>query len=91
MIARRSGGFTPSVLIVDDELANPATTRGSRLRAIAQALGEAGAQVVEALSLADGRANIVSNAGLHVVMVDLRLSAGLETPSDDQATDLLRA
>ena len=76
----------PCILLVDDDLGSSATARGRRLAAIVSELASRGALVVPAQSYDDGRANVVSNAGLHAVLIDWTLGGA----DGATAVDLLR-
>jgi len=83
--------LTRRVLIVDDKLDGATTAGGRAVRALAEELRGRGIEVVEALSLADGLANVISDAALHGVFLNWTLgkeNGGGRTHAE--ATNLLR-
>ena len=62
MIERTPRPLARRTLIVDDELAQPASAGGRIVRVLANELRSRGIEVVEALSCEDGVATIVSDA-----------------------------
>ena len=90
MLERTSRQLRRRLLIVDDELAQPATASGRSVRALVEELRSRGVEVVEALSFEDGFANVVSDASIHGILINWTLGQCNEA-SQDQATELLRA
>jgi len=90
MIERTTRPLPRRILIVDDELQQGTTAGGRSVRALAEELRARGIEVVEALSLEDGRATITSDAALHCVLVNWTLGRN-NRDSHAQATELLRA
>ena len=92
MIAGDARPLTRRVLIVDDKLNGAGTTSaGSRaVRTLAAELRGRGIDVIEALSLDDGRANVVSDAAIHGVFVNWTLGKNDER-THCEATELLRS
>ncbi len=78
------------VLIVDDELGNPASAGGRGVHAVAEELRARGIAVVEAVSHEDGIATVVSDAAIHCIFVNWTLGRNDRT-SHAGATDLLKA
>lgn len=89
MIADTRRAFHHRVLIVDDQLAHPATASGRSVRALIREFCERSCQVVEALTLEDGIATVTSDAGLHCIFVNWTLGRN-DDESHRQATTLLR-
>ena len=89
MIPRTSRPIPRRVLIVDDELASPATAGGRAVAALADELRARGIDVIEALSCEDGVANIVSDASLDCVLLNWSLGRD-DKRSHNEATGLLR-
>ena len=80
---------TRRVLMIDDELAQSTTAGGHAVRALAEELRARGIEVVEALSCEDGAAIVVSDAGLHCVLLNWTLGRN-DGSSHSKATELLR-
>jgi len=81
--------LTRRVLIVDDKLDGAATAGGRSVRALAEELRGRGIEVIEALSIADGHAHVVSDAALHCIFLSWTL--GKENGrTHKEATQLLR-
>ena len=89
MIERTPRPLARRALIVDDELAQPASAGGRIVRTLANELRSRGIEVVEALSSEDGVATIVSDAAIHCVFVNWTLGPNDRT-SHSETTDLLR-
>src|SRR5262245_31323642 len=87
---RSAQSLARRVLIVDDELHQPATAGGRSVRALADALRARGIGVVEALTCKDGVTTLVSDAAIHCVFVNWTLGRN-DHRSHAQATELLRA
>ena len=68
MITGMARPLTRRVLIIDDKL-GAATASGRAIGTLAEELRERGIEVVEALSLADGLARVVSDAALHGIFL----------------------
>nr|WP_295081032.1 Orn/Lys/Arg decarboxylase N-terminal domain-containing protein [uncultured Roseateles sp.] len=81
--------FRSRVLCIDDDLAGQSTTASRRIQAILAALRERGVEVVEALSYADGEANLRSDAAIHCVLIDWSLGAN-DDASHAAAAELLQ-
>ena len=77
------------VLVVDDELAQPGTAGGRGVRALADELRERNCEVIEALSIEDGIATVVSDAAVHCVFINWTLDRN-DAESHEQATVFLR-
>jgi arginine decarboxylase len=90
MIERTTRPLPRRVLMVDDELAQPASAGGRAVRGLASELRARGIEVVEALSFDDGLATVVSDSAIHCVFVNWTLGRN-DRESHGQATDLLRA
>ena len=78
------------VLIVDDELGQATTAGGRAVEKLADELRARGIEVLEALSIEDGLATVVSDSAIHCVFVNWTLGAN-ERHSHERATELLRA
>jgi arginine decarboxylase len=89
MIERTTRPLPRRALMVDDELAQAATAGGRAVQTLAEELRARGIEVVEALSVEDGRATVISDAAIHCVFVNWTLGRN-DRRSHDQATDLLR-
>src|SRR5512144_200164 len=72
MIERTVQALRRRVLVVDDELSLP-TAEGRAVRAIVDELRARGVEVVESASADDGRAVVVSDAGIQAILVDWHL------------------
>jgi arginine decarboxylase len=88
MIERTSKVIHQRVLVIDDEL-NAQTVGGRSVRALVDELCARGAEVVEAASAEDGEKAIVSDASIHVVMLDWSMG-GNDEASHAKAAELLR-
>jgi arginine decarboxylase len=77
------------VLIIDDTARSAGTAAGRSVRALADELRERNCEVIEALSLEDGVATIVSDAALHCIFVNWTLGQN-DSKSHEQAAALLR-
>jgi len=93
VIAGTARPLTRRVLIVDDKLNGPTSAGGRAIRTLAGELRERGMEVVEALSIADGQAHVVSDAALHGIF--LSWTIGHENGKKNgrthkEATELLR-
>ena len=64
MIERTTRPLPRRVLMVDDELAQPATAGGRAVRTLADELRARGIEVIEALSFEDGLATAISDAAI---------------------------
>ncbi|HKE44074.1 MAG TPA: Orn/Lys/Arg decarboxylase N-terminal domain-containing protein [Steroidobacteraceae bacterium] len=85
-----AGPLTRRVLIVDSALAETVSAAARSVRALATELQARNIEVVEALSCEDGLANVVSDSGIHCIL--LNWSQGKDDASShQQATELLRA
>src|SRR5262245_25717727 len=95
MIAGTARPLTRRVLIVDDKLSGTITAGARAIRTLADELRERGIEVVEALSIADGLAHVVSDAALHGIFLSWTLGQdngkgnGART-THAEATKLLR-
>src|SRR5690606_18008941 len=90
MIGRTNIQLKKRVLLVDDDLANPASARGRVLNELADELHNRNTEVISASSYEDGRASVVSDAALHCICVDWTLGRN-DTESHTGALELLRA
>lgn len=90
MIGRTNIQLKKRVLLVDDDLANPASARGRVLNELADELHNRNTEVISASSYEDGRASVVSDAALHGICVDWTLGRN-DTESHTGALELLRA
>lgn len=75
MIERTNTLLKKRVLIVDDKLANPHTAGGRAVRELADEFGSRAIDVVEATTLEDGGAVILSDASITCVFVDWTIGA----------------
>jgi len=89
MITGTSRPLTRRVLIVDDALAVANTAGGRAVRTLADELRGRGLEVIEAFSLDDGLANVVSDSAIHCVFVNWTLG-NHNHGTHRQATELLR-
>ncbi len=78
------------VLLVDDELAAPATAGGRAVRGLADELRMRGVEVIEAFSVEDGLATTGADSAIHCIFVNWTLGTN-DRDSHAQATGLLRA
>ncbi|KAM3572407.1 hypothetical protein VYU27_005582 [Nannochloropsis oceanica] len=80
----------PRILIVDDDLSQGRVEQvgGRRLRDLLTELKEYGHRILEAVSFADGLANVLSDASIAFLLVDWTLGKNT-TGSHQQAIDLL--
>src|SRR5262245_66383512 len=95
MIAGTARPLTRRVLIVDDKLSGTITAGARAIRTLADELRERGIEVVEALSIADGLAHVVSDAALHGIFLSWTLGEANgkgngERTTHAAATKLLR-
>ncbi|MBP2648720.1 MAG: arginine decarboxylase, partial [Gemmatimonadetes bacterium] len=90
MIGHTTRPIPRRALMVDDELAQPATAGGRAVRALADELRARAIEVIEALSVEDGRATVVSDSAIHCIFVNWTLGAN-DRRSHAEATELLRA
>jgi arginine decarboxylase len=86
--------LTRRVLIIDDTLTTT-TTGGRAIQTLVDELKERGIEVVEALSLADGLARVVSDAALHGIFLKWTIAAengkgNGKSKTHTEATRLLR-
>lgn len=89
MIGHTTRPLPRRALIVDDELARPATAGGRAVRAFAEELRARGVEVTEALSCEDGLATVRSDAAIHLVCLNWTLGRN-DRASHDEATEFLR-
>src|SRR3954452_10756895 len=90
MLGRTTEPLARRALLIDDELASPASAGGRAVRALADELSARGVEVISAFSFEDGLANVTSDAALHVVLLNWTLGSD-DGRSHTQATELLRA
>ena len=90
MIGRTNIHLKKRVLLVDDDLANPASARGRVLSELVEEFHHRNTDVVSASSYEDGMASVVSDAALHCICVDWTLGRN-DTESHAQALELLRS
>src|SRR5262245_18396213 len=95
MIAGTARPLTRRVLIVDDKLSGTITAGGRAIRTLVDELRERGIEVVEALSVADGQAHVVSDAALHGVFLSWTIgkengNGRGQSRTHKEATTLLR-
>jgi arginine decarboxylase len=90
MLSGTSRPLARRVLLVDDHGAEGTSAAGRSVAALSEELRARGVEVVQALSLEDGRAVVASDAALHCVFVNWTLG-GDDKRSHAQATELLRA
>ncbi|WP_119389661.1 Orn/Lys/Arg decarboxylase N-terminal domain-containing protein [Taklimakanibacter lacteus] len=77
------------VLIIDEELALPKSLGGRAVRALAQELTSRDIEVIEAVSFADGRSVIISDASIDAILIDWTRERK-DARSRAEALDLLR-
>src|SRR5690606_41970140 len=90
MIGRTNIQLKKRVLLVDDDLANPASARGRVLNELADELHNRNTEVISASSYEDGRASVVSDAALHGICADRTLDRN-DTASHTGASEALGA
>jgi arginine decarboxylase len=83
-----TGPIQRRVLIVDSALAGVGAA-ARRVRALADELGTRNISVVEAVSAEDGLASVVSDSGIHCLLLNWTLGSN-DSHSHDQCTGLLR-
>jgi arginine decarboxylase len=93
MLGRSTRPLARRALLIDDELASPASAGGRAVRALADELSVRGVEVIAALSCEDGLASVTSDAALDVVLLNWTLGSSDSDGgrSHAQATELLRA
>ena len=79
----------PCALVVDDELARPNTAGGRAARSLVHELRARDIEVVEATSIEDGTAVIISDAAIHCIFLNWNLGKNSAT-SHEHAMALLR-
>jgi arginine decarboxylase len=82
--------LTRRILIVDSSLAQTAGAAARSVRALATELQARNIEVVEALSSEDGVATVVSDSGLHCILLNWTQGQD-DSATREQATELLRA
>ena len=80
MIERTNSRLAQRVLIVDDKLSNPQTAGGRAVRELVQEFTSRAVDVVEAVTLEDGEAVVLSDASVICIFVDWTIGA------DDEST-----
>jgi arginine decarboxylase len=90
MLGRTNIQLKMRVLVVDDQLAEPASARGRATAELVEELRHRGVEVTEAVSYDDALAIVGADAGLHCYFVDWTLGAN-DAASHEEATALLRA
>jgi len=85
-----AGPLTRRVLVVDNSLAETATAAGRSVRGLATELRARNIEVVEALSCEDGLATVVSDSGIHCILLNWTQGEN-DSKVHEQATELLRA
>ena len=83
-----AGPLTRQVLVVDGGLAEPTGTAARSVRALVTELRARNVDVLEAVSYEDGLATVVSDAGIHCILVDWTRSSD-DSAAREQATELL--
>ncbi len=78
------------VLIVDSGLAQPVSAAARSVRALEAELQARNVEVVEALSYDDGMATVVSDAGIHCILLNWTQERN-DMGAHGQATEILRA
>jgi len=86
----RAGALTREALVIDSSLVDPVGAAARSVRALVSELRDRGIEVVEAISCEDGLATVVSDAGIHCILLNWTQS-GNEAGAHEQATNLLRA
>ena len=85
-----SGPLARRVLIVDDGLAGNTGTAARSVRGLVAELKARGIEAVEALTYEDGLATVVSDAGIHCILLNWTQGKN-DKDGHEQATELLRA
>src|SRR6188768_3332027 len=83
-----SGPITRRVLIVDSALAGTGAA-ARRVRALAEELNGRNITVIEATSCEDGLATVVSDSGIHCILLNWTLGNN-DSNAHGEATELLR-
>ena len=78
-------------LIVDDELGRAATAGGRAVSALAEELRARGVEVIEALSVEDGLAVVVSDSAIHCVFVNWTLGDNESTRTNKPSNFCVRS
>ena len=88
---QRSGtrSLTRKVLVVDSSLGEVIGAAARSVRALVSELRDGGIEVLEATSCEDGLANVVSDAGIHCILLNWTQGAN-DDSTHEQATELLR-
>jgi arginine decarboxylase len=89
MIERTNTLLKRRVLIVDDKLANPHTAGGRAVRELADEFTTRAVDVVEATSIEDGEAVVLSDASVSCIFVDWTIGAD-DASTHAAAEELLR-
>jgi arginine decarboxylase len=82
--------LTRRVLVVDNSIAETASAAGRSVRGLATELRGRNIEVVEALSCEDGLATVVSDSGIHCILLNWTQGEN-DSRVHEQATELLRA
>ncbi len=82
--------LTRRVLVVDNSLAETASAAGRSVRGLATELRGRNIEVVEALSCEDGLATVVSDSGIHCILLNWTQGEN-DSKVHELATELLRA
>jgi len=85
-----SGSLVRRILIVDSGLAGTTSAAARSVRALVAELGARAIEVVEAFSYEDGLATVVSDAGIHCILLNWSQGQADKT-GHEQALELLRA
>jgi arginine decarboxylase len=85
-----AGPLTRRVLIVDNSLAQATSTAARRVRGLVTELQARNVAVIEALSCEDGLATVVSDSGIHCILLNWTQGQD-DKVTREQATELLRA
>ncbi|HZF26476.1 MAG TPA: Orn/Lys/Arg decarboxylase N-terminal domain-containing protein [Steroidobacteraceae bacterium] len=85
-----TGPLARRALVIDSGLAGAASAAARGVRGLVTELQARKIDVVEALSCEDGLATVVSDAGIHCILLNWTLGAN-DSSAHQQATELLRA
>ena len=90
MQSNGSANIRQRVLIIDSGLAQPVSAAARSVRALEAELQARNVEVVEALSYDDGMATVVSDAGIHCILLNWTQERN-DKSTHEEATEILRA
>nr|WP_298163786.1 Orn/Lys/Arg decarboxylase N-terminal domain-containing protein [uncultured Pseudomonas sp.] len=89
MIGRTNIQLKKRVLLIDDDVINPASARARMLNELINEFQNHSTEVICAASFEDGMASVISDAALHCICVDWTLGRN-DSETHTQALELLR-